>query len=269
VAENVAFGLEMRRVPRSERRQRVQAALDLIHLGGLGGRYPRQLSGGQQQRVALARALVIEPTLLLLDEPMSNLDAKLREDMQIELRQLQRALGITTILVTHDQSEAMALADRIAVMNSGRIVQIDTPNRAYEQPVDHFTSTFLGKSNAFRTRVASIEDGTAWVSAGDVVFGVDAQALRGAGEGSEVTCIVRPERITVRAAGEGIIDGSVRAAIFLGNHWLLKLETQLGDVLVFLQNVGGAVPEEGALIGLDWPPASVRVLERGETDERV
>src|SRR6266576_276932 len=151
-AENVAFGLEMRRVPRAERDERVRAVLAMVGLAGYEDRYPRRMSGGQQQRVALARALVIRPSVLLLDEPLSNLDAKLREDMQIELRQIQRSLGTTTILVTHDQSEAMALADRIVVMNQGRVEQIASPQDAYETPATPFVAGFLGRTNILKAR---------------------------------------------------------------------------------------------------------------------
>ena len=152
-AENVAFGLEMRRVPRAECRERVRAALAMVGLAGYEERYPRRMSGGQQQRVALARALVIRPSVLLLDEPLSDLDAKLREDMQIELRQIQRNLGTTTILVTHDQNEAMSLSDRIVVMNQGRIEQIGTPQETYERPASAFVSQFLGKTNDFAATI--------------------------------------------------------------------------------------------------------------------
>src|ERR1700682_3462774 len=152
-AENVAFGLEMRRVPRAERDERVRATLAMVGLAGYEDRYPRRMSGGQQQRVALARALVIRPNVLLLDEPLSNLDAKLREEMQIELRQIQRNLGTTTVLVTHDQNEAMSLSDRILVMSQGRIEQIGTPQETYERPASAFVAQFLGKTNDFAATI--------------------------------------------------------------------------------------------------------------------
>src|ERR1700738_2721251 len=152
-AENVAFGLEMRRVPRAERDGRVRGALAVVGLAGSEDSYPRRMSGGQQQRVALARALVIRPNVLLLDEPLSNLDAKLREEMQMELRQIQRNLGTTTILVTHDQNEAMSLSDRIVVMSQGRIEQIGTPQETYERPASAFVPQFPGKTNDFAATV--------------------------------------------------------------------------------------------------------------------
>src|SRR5271154_2070699 len=147
VAENVAFGLEMQGVAKAERAKRVAETLELVGLGAFAARFPRQLSGGQQQRVALARALVTRPQILLLDEPLSNLDAKLREEMQIELRQIQRTVEITAILVTHDQTEAMALSDRIVVMNKGKAEQIASPDDAYERPASPFVASFLGKTN--------------------------------------------------------------------------------------------------------------------------
>jgi putative spermidine/putrescine transport system ATP-binding protein len=152
-AENVAFGLEMQGIDKDERRRRVAEALELVGLSAFADRYPRKMSGGQQQRVALARALVIRPRILLLDEPLSNLDAKLREEMQIELRQIQRTVGTTTILVTHDQAEAMALSDRIVVMNHGRAEQIGPPHETYERPATPFVATFLGKTNQLEAQL--------------------------------------------------------------------------------------------------------------------
>jgi putative spermidine/putrescine transport system ATP-binding protein len=256
VAQNVSFGLEMRKVAAADRAARVARALAQVHLDHLAARYPRQLSGGQQQRVALARALVIEPRLLLLDEPMSNLDAKLREDMQLELRRLQRALGITTVMVTHDQTEAMALSDRIAVMRAGRVVQVDTPRRAYEQPADGFASSFLGKSNALPGRV---EPGGVRLANGLLVPAATGTHAGGAHAG-EVVCTVRPERVRMLAPGTGLVAGRVRARIFLGSHWLFQIETALGDMLVYCQNSGADVPDEGQAIDLAWTAEDMTVL---------
>jgi putative spermidine/putrescine transport system ATP-binding protein len=147
VAQNVAFGLEMRKVAKAERDERVASMLGLVHLAPLAERYPRQLSGGQRQRVAIARALVIQPPVLLLDEPLSNLDAKLREEMQFELRRIQQRVGTTTIMVTHDQAEALSISDRVVVMEQGRMTQVDAPYRLYENPATPFISTFVGKMN--------------------------------------------------------------------------------------------------------------------------
>lgn len=262
IADNVGFGLEMRGIPVEVRERKIKSALDLVHLSGLGLRYPKQLSGGQQQRVALARALVIEPEVLLLDEPMSNLDAKLRDDMQIELRQLQRKLGITTVLVTHDQNEAMALSDRVAIMNHGRIIQIDSPSGAYEQPVDAFTSTFLGKANLLPCEIVSTKGNHVSVRSGDITFAVSKHVLRTVENGSFM-CAIRPERIELVSTDQCIMQGIVNTILFLGNHWLLKVGTSVGDILVFRQNLGDAMPREGQTIGLSWHPENVRVVAEG------
>ena len=213
VAENVGFGLEMQGVAAAERKTRVAETLELVGLGAFTTRFPRQMSGGQQQRVALARALVIRPQVLLLDEPLSNLDAKLREGMQIELRQIQRTVGTTTILVTHDQAEAMALSDRIVVMNQGKAEQIGPPHEAYERPATPFVANFLGKTN--------------------LVGGAS----------------VRPERISFAASG---LAGTVRTRIFQGNHWLYQVDTASGLVTVIRQNTGEAMPGEGDAVQLAW-----------------
>jgi len=216
VVENVAFGLEMQGVTAAERTRRVGETLELVGLAAFTGRFPRQLSGGQQQRVALARALVIRPQILLLDEPLSNLDAKLREEMQIELRQIQRTVGTTTILVTHDQAEAMALSDRIVVMNHGRAEQVGPPHEAYERPATAFVASFLGKTNL----------------------------VNGAS--------VRPEKISFAAAG---LAGTVRTRVFQGNHWLYQVGTSSGLITVIRQNAGQTMPAEGDAVHLVWGTA--------------
>jgi len=251
-AENVAFGLEMRNVLRAERDQRVTQTLALVGLGALADRYPRRMSGGQQQRVALARALVIQPRILLLDEPLSNLDAKLREEMQIELRQIQRTVGTTTILVTHDQAEAMALSDRIVVMNKGKVEQVGRPHEAYEKPASAFVAGFLGKTNVLPgsvrrengTSVAVIGDGR-WPVADDV--------------GDDVTVSVRPEKIDFTDSAAGSIGGTVRTRIFQGNHWLYQIETPCGLVTVIRQNAGQTVPAEGVAVRLTWRPQDMAI----------
>lgn len=253
VGQNVSFGLEMRRVAKPEREARVRQALEQVRLSQFIDRYPRHMSGGQQQRVALARALVIAPRLLLLDEPMSNLDAKLKEEMQMEIRRLQRDLGVTTILVTHDQNEALALSDRIAVMLAGRIMRIDTPQSAYEQPGNQFTSTFLGKSNIITARRHS-----AGILLGDTLM-LDAPS--GLAElGEAFSCSLRPEKLCLCAPGAGRLDATITSRIFLGNHWLFQVESQLGMLLVFLQNNGATVPTEGEQVGLDWSLENLIIL---------
>ncbi|WP_235035352.1 ABC transporter ATP-binding protein [Roseomonas sp. 18066] len=251
-AENVAFGLEMRRVPKPERRARVARALDLVHLSHLAERFPRAMSGGQQQRVALARALVIEPRLLLLDEPLSNLDAKLREEMQVELRELQKRVGVTTILVTHDQQEAMALCDRVAVMQAGRIVQLDQPWRAYDAPADGFVADFLGRSN----RIAATAAGATAEAAGHH-FPLP-EGLAGAQGPLALT--IRPERLRIGPQGAAGLPGQVHSRVFLGGFWLYRVSTAAGDMLVTAQNTGDPPAEEGAPVTLDWDAHSLRRL---------
>jgi putative spermidine/putrescine transport system ATP-binding protein len=213
VFDNVAYGLRARKVAAASIKATVGEYLERVGLSAYADRMPAALSGGQRQRVALARALAIKPTVLLMDEPLSNLDAKLREEMQIELRQIQRTVGTTTILVTHDQAEAMALSDRIVVMNKGRAEQVAPPHEAYERPATPFVANFLGKTNL-----------------------IDGKA-------------VRPERIEFAASG---LDGTVRTRIFQGNHWLYQVETASGLLTVIRQNAGGAMPEEGATVHLAW-----------------
>ncbi len=245
-AENVAFGLEMQGIARGERERRVKEALALVGLGALTERFPRMMSGGQQQRVALARALVIRPRILLLDEPLSNLDAKLREEMQVELRQIQRSVGITTILVTHDQAEAMALSDRIVIMNKGRVEQIACPDAAYEAPASAFVANFLGKTNTLR---GTLQDRM-------LILGeVRLAAPREAGGGA-VTITLRPEKIAFATDG---LPGIVRSRLFLGSQWLFQIETSAGPVAVIRQNDGMSMPQEGDPVALTWRSEDMRL----------
>ena len=252
-AENVAFGLEMRKVPKAERAKRVREALDLVHLAHLADRFPRNMSGGQQQRVALARALVIEPRLLLLDEPLSNLDAKLREEMQVELRELQRRVGVTTVMVTHDQHEAMALCDRVAVMQGGRLMQIDEPWRAYEEPAGEFVADFLGRSNRLPARAT----GQGEAEAGGHRFALPPELAAAPGD---ILLTIRPERLRLRPATEPGLRGEVHSRVFLGGSWLYRVDTAVGAVMVTAQNTGAAPVEEGSPVSLDWDAHSLRRL---------
>src|SRR3954451_3710755 len=200
VAANVGYGLKMRRIARPEIARRVAEALALIKLGGLEDRKPRQLSGGQQQRVALARALVIRPKVLLLDEPFSALDRNLRASMQVEIKEIQRKLGVTTIFVTHDQSEALSLSDRIVVMSDGRIRQLGTPDEIYCRPVDRFVASFVGDVNVLHARLEQVEGPSASLALGPVRVLVPASTLQGAAPGAMVDLFVRPEQL--RVAGD-------------------------------------------------------------------
>ena len=253
-AENVTFGLEMQAIASAERKRRVADMLTLVGLSAFADRYPRKMSGGQQQRVALARALVIKPRMLLLDEPLSNLDAKLREEMQIELRQIQRTVGTTTVLVTHDQSEAMALSDRIVIMNKGRVEQIARPDEAYERPASPFVASFLGKTNVLPAELRHGDD--------RLVLAIGA-ALWPAERGPQlgpVTVMVRPEKIGFATSGG--LPGVVRNRVFHGSQWLLQVETAVGSVTVIRQNSGEAMPIEGASVALSWRTEDMRVAPR-------
>ncbi len=244
-AENVAFGLDMRGTGRAERERLVRDMLKLVGLDGFADRHPRRMSGGQQQRVALARALVIRPRVLLLDEPLSNLDAKLREEMQMELLHIQRTLGTTTVLVTHDQAEAMALSDRIVVMNAGCVEQIGTPQETYEQPASAFVSNFLGKTNEFAGEIRQI-GGATLVAVGTGTWPAPL------GQTGAVTVAVRPEKVGFAAEVMPGIAGRVLTRIFQGHHWLFQCETEAGPALVIAQNSGQAQPVEGDAVRLNW-----------------
>ncbi|KXF75887.1 Fe3+/spermidine/putrescine ABC transporter ATP-binding protein [Paramesorhizobium deserti] len=254
VAQNVAFGLEMRKVPRAERDKRVGEILELVHLGGMAERYPRQLSGGQRQRVAIARALVIKPPVLLLDEPLSNLDAKLREEMQFELRRIQRSVGTTTIMVTHDQAEALSISDRVVVMEAGRMTQVDAPYRLYEKPATAFISSFVGRMNRF--------EGIWWPAgasgAVEVAGAMLASETADIQPGTAVTASIRPEKLFLKK-GDARLNGHVASRFFLGGHWLFNVETPAGLITVSMPNNGEEPAQEGELVGIDWAPASLRV----------
>jgi iron(III) transport system ATP-binding protein len=231
VFENVAFGLRERKTARREINQRVMDALRQVDLLGTESRRPSQLSGGQQQRVALARTLVIQPRLLLLDEPLSNLDAKLRIDMRIELLKLQRDLGLTTIYVTHDQEEALALSTHIAVMNSGRIEQEGAPRQIYEQPASEFVAAFVGQSNLFGGRVLRAKDGLIEVRTDDnlIIRAAAHTSVVSLQTGDEVLLSVRPEAMEVRAtsgsSSANQLTGQVAASAYQGT--LIEYEVRL------------------------------------------
>jgi putative spermidine/putrescine transport system ATP-binding protein len=257
VYDNVSFGLEMRRTPKDERVERVKAALALVHLEAHASRYPRELSGGQRQRVALARALVIEPPVLLLDEPLSNLDAKLREEMQFELRQIQRKVGTTTVMVTHDQTEAMSISDRVVVMQAGRVTQIDAPHRLYEHPQTRFISNFVGKANLLEGRI-TVTGARATARVGEVDIAVDAP---GAEVGHTALMSLRPEKIRLLPAGQGQLAGAIKERFFLGSQWLYRVNTAAGEIVVLCPNDGAAPAEETQSVGLDWSAQQVRLLQ--------
>ena len=248
VADNVAFGLRERGVAPAEAAARVTEALSLVRLPGAAAMRPSQLSGGMQQRVALARALVIRPRVLLLDEPLAALDRKLREEMRAELREIQRAVGITTIFVTHDQHEALGLSDRVAVMNAGRIEHLGTPREVYERPATAFVADFMGASTALDAR--AVDGRTVELAGGQRV---EARLGRALVPGAHVRLLIRPERVALGEAGPGALPARVASAMFLGDHWEVRLELE-GGVRLLATVRGSATLAPGDRISVTLPP---------------
>ena len=240
VAENIAYGLKTRHVPRSEIRKRVADVLALVKLTNMDDRKPRQLSGGQQQRVALARALVINPTVLLLDEPFSALDKNLRASMQIELREIQRKLGLTTIFVTHDQSEALSMSDRMAVMSEGTIRQLGSPLEIYRRPGDRFVASFVGDTNCLRGELVGVAALEAVIALGGLQIKVPAGHLAGAPASTAVDLFIRPEQLRIGNSGEpGTMTGRVVAQTYHGGHVDLQIAClACGDDLMLARAAG-------------------------------
>ncbi len=256
VAQNVAFGLEMQRRPRAEIETRVKEALALVKLEGLESRKPAQLSGGQQQRVALARALANKPRVLLLDEPLSALDLKLRTEMQLELKRLQHEVGITFIFVTHDQHEALTMSDRIAVMRAGHILQVGTPEEIYEHPTARFVADFIGETNLLdATRI-----GTARFR---LASGVELETAEPGPVAETVTLVIRPERALLAPLGGSALPARVEQVVYIGSDtiYLVVLEGGL-RFRVREQNRDGprSRSREGDAVGVMLPPAAIRVL---------
>jgi len=254
VAENVAFGLRMRGLPKAEIAERVAAALKQVALDGYEARRPSQLSGGQQQRVALARAIVIRPAVLLCDEPLGALDRKLRQSMQFELKQLQKELGVTLVFVTHDQEEALAMSDRIAVMNAGKVEQVGAPSEIYDRPRTRFVADFIGEINLFEG---------AW-SGGRFVTGKDRTlpaVTNGARSGTGIIA-VRPEKTRLVGEIDGALGGRIETANFLGGQVLYRVVTDEGRaVLAKEQNVGTSSRKVGDRVGVAWMPSDAVSLE--------
>lgn len=259
VFDNIAFGLRMKKLNKTAIQKKVDAVLRLIQLPQLGDRYPKQISGGQQQRVALARAIVTEPAVLLLDEPMSNLDAKLREQMRVDLKQLQQKLGITAIYVTHDQIEAFTMSDRVVIMNEGRVEQIGTPLDVYEMPATVFAANFIGHSNIFRSQLVRPENAADSYIVTEKGLKINATP-RGTFESGEPVCLaVRPERIRLLApdqeAGlENRQKGRIDFIAYLGASTQYQVSLDTGDIFVVEeQNIRGyQTRKKGATIFLEW-----------------
>jgi len=238
VAENVSYGLEVRKVPKEEIAERVEKVLDLVGLSGMGDRFPNQLSGGQQQRVALARVLVIEPDILLLDEPLSNLDAKLRVEMREEIKDIQRKLGITTIYVTHDQEEAMAISDRIAIQNYGKIRQVGTPQEIYNKPDNLFIATFIGKGALLEGNVISIGENIS-VDIGEGVLEGHNTGNKSLEEGDHAAVVLRPENFFLKALDEpyNVLDGLIEWSSFIGA--VTEVKILIGDESLLIDAPAG------------------------------
>ena len=257
IVENVAFGLRRRGVRGRDLKRRVEDILELVALSGLERRKPRQLSGGQQQRVALARALVNRPRVLLLDEPLGALDLKLRKQMQLELKRIQNEVGITFVHVTHDQEEAMTMADRIAVMNEGRVEQLGTPSELYEKPRTAFVAGFLGVSNLFLGRAAG--DGLVRLDDGGEVRVRDGSLD---GRSARVAVGVRPEKIRLGGAEENVLEGVVAERSYIGVSTQYIVRTPSGPITVYLQNAepGAPAASEGDRVTLSWSPEATFVV---------
>jgi spermidine/putrescine ABC transporter ATP-binding subunit len=267
VFENVAFGLRERKVPRGEIDRRVAEALDRVELTGTEKRRPSQLSGGQQQRVALARTLVIEPRVLLLDEPLSNLDAKLRVEMRLELLKLQRDLGLTTIYVTHDQEEALAMSTRIAILNKGRVIQQGRPREIYEEPINDFVAGFVGQTNLFSGKIARCLDGLVEVDVGDGLILKAARPSSAAiSAGDEVSVTIRPEavglnRFDTAPDERNQVAGIVSASVYQGS--VIEYEVLAGRTAIkarVMNPRGTPLLETGAPVSVDISPRNVLVV---------
>jgi putative spermidine/putrescine transport system ATP-binding protein len=259
VAQNVAFGLEMRKVPRAEMDKRVEETLALVRLEGYGGRLPRQLSGGQQQRVALARALAIHPDVLLLDEPLSNLDAKLRHEVRVEIRELQQRIGLTTVMVTHDQEEALTMADRLVVMSEGSVRQVGSQRDLYERPADRFVAGFVGRTTFLEGTVEA--PGRFRTEAGLAI------ACTG-GVPGKASLSLRPERLEIAPAAQAGLDnslpGTVEFVSYLGALMDIYVNLSASDrIVVQIHNRdGGFVPDVGQQVFVGWQAPAGQVFNK-------
>ncbi len=265
VGENVAYGLKLRKMPKEDIDSKVKEALALVGLTGYEDRAPNRLSGGQQQRVALARTLVVEPSVLLFDEPLSNLDALLREQMRVEIKRIQKNLGITAIYVTHDRVEAMSLSDRIIVMKNGIIRQIGKPTEIYESPNSKFVAGFVGKAAFFPVKVNELKDNVATCTLGSKKITVS-NCASDVKTGDKAVIMARPESITVCKPDKGTIKGTVKLNVYLGHSLETYINTEFGEVLVQIDDPHSKeVFDEGAEVSIAFSPSRVRLLS--ESDE--
>ena len=267
VAENVAFGLRMRGLEKETIARKVKAALAMVELSGMEDRHPNQLSGGQQQRVALARAIVIEPRVLLCDEPLGALDKKLRQQMQFELKQLQKTLGLTLVFVTHDQEEALAMSDRIAVMNGGRVEQIGTPVEIYDRPTTRFVADFIGDTHIFRGERVATERGAGLAVGNGLILALPASDSTGAT--GMLSVALRPEKLKLTAgelpgpSGSAQAQGCVESTNFLGGAVLYRIALGSGHRILAQQPNAGTnrLFAPGSTVAIDWDPSDLVVLK--------
>ena len=262
VADNVGFGLEMRKIGRSDREAKVRQALDMVQLGHLADRMPAQLSGGQQQRVALARALAVNPDLLLLDEPLSNLDAKLRGEVQHEIRALQQRLGLTTLIVTHDQEEALTMSDKMVVMQGGRIRQVGAPRELYDAPDSVFVASFVGNCNLIEGKPEG--EGMFRSTSGALLPCARAEIAR-PDEGRVLA--LRPERVRLSPPQQGAASAQVVGVTYLGAQSEIRVDLQGTRILVTMPTPQARDPmaglAEGDMVSADWAPEDARLLPAG------
>jgi putative spermidine/putrescine transport system ATP-binding protein len=263
VGENLAFPLEVRKMSKADTEAKVKRALDMVQMGAFAGRRPAQLSGGQQQRIALARALVFDAELVLMDEPLGALDKQLREHMQFEIKHIHQQLGVTVVYVTHDQSEALTMSDRIAVFNDGRIQQLAAPADLYERPENAFVAQFIGENNKLHGKVVAIEGERARVDV-DGAGVVEALAVRCGAKGEQTMLSIRPERVILDAdASENAIPGKVEELIYLGDHIRTRVNFAGNDQFVVkVPNAQGhAIINKGGAVRVGWAMEDCRALD--------
>ncbi len=266
VFENLAFPLEVRRIPKSGIQEKVRRALEMVRLAGFENRRPGQLSGGQQQRVAVARALVFEPDLVLMDEPLGALDKNLREEMQYEIKHIHENLGVSMVYVTHDQSEALTMSNRIAVFNDGRIQQLATPDDLYERPENAFVAQFIGENNRLSGQVSRLDGGACTVDLDDGGGRVQALAVKVSGERARTTLSLRPERVAINpeaGAFPNVFEARVQELIYLGDH--IRTRVSLcgkDDFIIKVPNAQGhAMLREGEQVRVGWALEDCRALD--------
>ena len=264
VEENIAFPLAVRRLSKSEQKTRVARALDVVKLGALGARRPGQLSGGQQQRVALARALVFEPKLVLMDEPLGALDKQLREHMQIEIKHIHDNLGLTVVYVTHDQSEALTMSDRIAVFHEGVVQQLDTPQGLYEQPQNSFVANFIGENNMLGGTLELVDAGSCRVRLDDGTV-VHARAGCGDGTGRRVSLSLRPEKVDIEPQGDiaNRLTATVKETIYHGDHMRVRLDVPGNDdfTVKMRYRANRVVPKPGDVLSIGFATRDCLALD--------